>query len=175
MAPACDLPCDGDGVCMVCKATPPEAEVILCRTCATPWHAPCLARPPETLASVADWECPDCSPSAAASIPAPIAALSGASGDLIASIRAIEADTSLTEEEKARRRQALVSGAPQAVEEEEKGKKKKAEGEDDDVLDLFDEKFKCAFCMQLPERPVTVSTDFPPFSIPPSFLAKSDG
>ncbi|EHA8587623.1 hypothetical protein COCNU_scaffold002849G000030 [Cocos nucifera] len=89
-------------------------------------------------------------------MPAPVAALSDASDDLIASIRAIEADKSLIEEEKARWRQALVSGgAAQAVDKEEKGKKKKAKGEDDDVLDLFNEKFKCAFCMQLPEKPVT--------------------
>ncbi|XP_008813443.2 E3 ubiquitin-protein ligase ORTHRUS 2-like [Phoenix dactylifera] len=155
MAPSCDLPCDGDGVCMVCKAAPPEAEVVVCRTCATPWHASCLSRPPETLAAVADWECPDCSPSAAASTCPPVsAALSGASGDLIASIRAIEADTSLTEKEKARRRQALVSGGVALAVDEEKGRKRKGESEDH-VLDLFDEKFKCAFCMQLPERPVT--------------------
>ncbi|EHA8586919.1 hypothetical protein COCNU_scaffold001173G000010 [Cocos nucifera] len=165
MAPACDLPCDGDGVCMVCKAAPPETEVVVCRTCATPWHAPCLARPPETLATVADWQCPDCSPSAVASTPAHLpAARSGASGDLIVSIRAIEADTSLTEKEKARRRQALVGGGTALAVDEEKGKKRKVEREDD-VLDLFDEKFKCAFCMQLPERPVTKCRDHIPASV----------
>ncbi|EHA8588910.1 hypothetical protein COCNU_scaffold007163G000010 [Cocos nucifera] len=78
MAPACDLPYDGDGVCMVCKAMPTEVE-----------------------------EYPDCSPSAATLIPTPIATLSGASGNLIFSIWAIEVDTLLIEEKKARRRQAL--------------------------------------------------------------------
>ncbi|EHA8590015.1 hypothetical protein COCNU_scaffold014270G000020 [Cocos nucifera] len=115
MAPACDLPCDADGVCMVCKAMPMEAEVLLCWTCATPQHAPCLA-------SVADYECPYYSPSAATSIPAPIAALSGTSDDLIASIWAIGADTSLIEQEKVRWRRALVSGGVvQAIDKEEKG------------------------------------------------------
>ncbi|CAD5171324.1 unnamed protein product [Musa acuminata subsp. malaccensis] len=163
MAP--DLPCDGDGVCMVCRAPPPEAEVVNCHTCTTPWHAGCLSKPLETLAAVADWQCPDCSPleDGGAALPAAAAYASGEKSDLISAVWAIEADASLTEREKAKRRQALVSGKKVVEEEEEeeeeeeggkKKKKKKAEG-GDDVLDLLDEKFNCSFCLQLPERPVT--------------------
>ncbi|XP_020107440.1 E3 ubiquitin-protein ligase ORTHRUS 2 [Ananas comosus] len=170
---ATDLPCDGDGVCMVCRARPPEGEALTCRTCATPWHVPCLSAPPQTLAAAADWLCPDCSAPAAAS-PAAAAAPAGgaAAAGLIASIRAIEADASLTEQEKARRRQILIGGAAADDDDEEdddddeddddgdanrkmKKKKKKGKGGADDVLDLLDEKFNCSFCMQLPERPVT--------------------
>ncbi|XP_073014032.1 E3 ubiquitin-protein ligase ORTHRUS 2-like [Typha latifolia] len=162
---ASDLPCDGEGVCMICKAAAPEAEVMLCRTCATPWHGPCLSKPPETLSGVVDWLCPDCSlpdDLPIAGTGAAAAPSAGASADLIASIRAIEADGSLTEQEKAKRRQALHGGGATAgddesgeEEEEEEGKSKKKAKASNDVLDLLDEKFNCSFCMQLPERPVT--------------------
>ncbi|KAJ9549445.1 hypothetical protein OSB04_021988 [Centaurea solstitialis] len=56
-----DLPCDGDGHCMICKIKPPEEETLTCKTCVTPWHLNCLSSRPETLARVAQWECPDCS------------------------------------------------------------------------------------------------------------------
>ncbi|GMJ06615.1 ORTHRUS 2, VARIANT IN METHYLATION 1 [Hibiscus trionum] len=142
------LPCDGDGACMRCKVTPPAEETLTCCTCATPWHVTCLASPPETLASTLQWHCPDCSgdplPSAAAS-------LDGSSGELFAAIRAIEADGSLTEKEKARKRQELVSGRV----EEDEDKEKKGKGEDSSFLDVLDGSINCSFCMQLPERPVT--------------------
>ncbi|KAJ1696589.1 hypothetical protein LUZ63_005101 [Rhynchospora breviuscula] len=156
MAP--ELPCDGDGDCMVCKAKRPT-EVILCRTCVTPWHVPCLSSPPETLAAEANWLCPDCSaPSEQVEVaPAPTAG----SSELIVAIKAIEADTTLSEVEKARRRQRLMagggdegeasgSGGDDDVEEANATKEKK-----NDVLDILDQQFNCAFCMQLPDRPVT--------------------
>ncbi|CAA6660057.1 unnamed protein product [Spirodela intermedia] len=138
---ATDLPCDGDGTCMLCKRKSPEEEAIVCSTCATPWHVPCLSRPPESMASVSSWACPDCA--------APVSgggggfhggrpAMAGVASDLVAAIRAIETNKGLTEQEKAKRRQELMSKAW-----------------DGEVLDLLDEKFKCAICMQLPERPVT--------------------
>ncbi|WJX54214.1 RING-type E3 ubiquitin transferase [Trifolium repens] len=52
------LPCDSEGVCMVCKNKPLETETLVCRTCATPWHVPCLPLLPTTIL---DWECSDCS------------------------------------------------------------------------------------------------------------------
>lgn len=84
----------------------------------------------------------------------------GASDDLIDKIRAIEADASLTEREKAKRRQELMVSGKACVdgEEEEEEKKKKASG--GDVLDLLGGSFNCSFCMQLPERPVTVRFPF---------------
>ncbi|CAA0828962.1 Unknown protein [Striga hermonthica] len=48
------LPCDGNGVCMVCGA---KGETLSCKT----WHIICLAAPPETLSEAAQGDCPDCS------------------------------------------------------------------------------------------------------------------
>ena len=147
MAHVSQLPCDGDGVCMLCKAKPSDEEKLTCKTCVTPWHASCLSSSsrPQTLSSTVQWECPDCT-----SISGDATAVkSGESGGLIAAIQEIMADDSLTEEEKAKKRQELMSG--KAEEEEKKGAKK-------DVLDVLDGIFNCAFCMQLPERPVTVRT-----------------
>ncbi|KAJ6841292.1 E3 ubiquitin-protein ligase ORTHRUS 2-like [Iris pallida] len=150
---ASDLPIDGDGVCMACKRKPPPLESVMCRTCAAPWHVACLSSPPATLAAVADWLCPDCGDAgrvSSAVAPAPVGS------DLVAAIRAIEADRSLTDADKARRRQELMSGGGRAAAAEEEEEEEVIRKEEkNDVLDMLDEKFKCSFCMQLPERPVT--------------------
>ncbi|RLM99798.1 hypothetical protein C2845_PM06G03360 [Panicum miliaceum] len=140
-----DLPCDGDGVCMVCRvASPPEVDLLRCSTCATPWHSPCLSKPP-ALADAASWSCPDCSPD---SSPAPAPA--GPGNDLVAAIRAIEADQTLSDQEKARRRQALLAGSAPAVANEDDD-----DDAADDALEIVGKNFSCVFCMKLPERPVT--------------------
>ncbi|KAK9039782.1 hypothetical protein V6N11_014972 [Hibiscus sabdariffa] len=145
------LPCDGDGACMRCKVTPPTEETITCCTCVTPWHVTCLASPPETLASTLQWHCPDCSgdPLHSASV-----AVDGSSGELFAAIKAIEADDSLTEKEKARKRQDLVGGRAEEDGDKEKGTGIEKEKESS-VLDVLDGSINCSFCMQLPDRPVT--------------------
>lgn len=152
------LPCDNDGVCLRCKAKPPQEETLACGTCGTPWHAPCLSSPPETLASTLQWHCPDCSGEID-----PLLPVSGAAGhesgcggsDLVAAIRAIEADESLTEADKAKKRQELLSGKSAAsADEDDEGKK--SAGLDVDVLAALGENLNCSFCIQLPERPVTV-------------------
>lgn len=79
----------------------------------------------------------------------------------MAAIRAIEADEKLTDKEKAGKRQELLSGKVEEEmkenENEKKSKGKERERESDsDVLDLLDGSLNCSFCMQLPERPVTV-------------------
>lgn len=162
MATAADLPCDGDGVCMLCKAKPEESESLICNLCATPWHVPCLSKPPETMASAATWECPDCSDYAITST-VNVVAPSGISADLVASIRAIEVDEILSDKEKARKRQNLLCGNMKLDGDEEDDKQEAEEEESErgkrrntDILELFDAKFNCSFCMQLPERPVTV-------------------
>ncbi|CAN6340929.1 unnamed protein product [Urochloa humidicola] len=138
-----DLPCDGDGVCMVCRAaSPPEVDLLRCSTCATPWHSPCLSKPP-ALADAASWSCPDCSPD---SSPAPAPA--GPGNDLVAAIRAIEADDTLSDQEKARRRQALLAGSAADDEDDD-------DDAADDALEIVGKNFSCVFCMKLPERPVT--------------------
>ncbi|TYH54936.1 hypothetical protein ES332_D09G204200v1 [Gossypium tomentosum] len=138
------LPCGGDGACMRCKVTPPTEETLTCSICAAPWHVGCLASKPETLASTLQWHCPDCSGDP---LLPPSVATDGSSSELFVAIKAIEADESLTEKEKARKRQELVSGRV-----EEDGGNGKGESS---VLDVLDESLNCSFCMQLPDRPVT--------------------
>uniref|UniRef100_A0A0D9WBQ9 RING-type E3 ubiquitin transferase n=1 Tax=Leersia perrieri TaxID=77586 RepID=A0A0D9WBQ9_9ORYZ len=138
-----DLPCDGDGVCMVCHAAAPsEVDLLLCSTCATPWHSPCLSKPP-ALADAAAWSCPDCSGD-----PAPAPAGGGAGGQLVAAIRAIECDSTLSDQEKARRRQELLGGKAPAASDAD-------DDDGDDVFDVLGKNISCVFCMKLPERPVT--------------------
>ena len=115
------------------------------------------------LSDAASWSCPDCSGAAApaaAAAPTPVAG-----GELVATIRAIEADATLSDQEKARRRQELLTGSA-AAEDQDDG-----DGAGDDVLDIVGRSFSCSFCMKLPDRPVTVSSALPsslpalPFSI----------
>lgn len=56
-----------------------------------------------------------------------------------------------------------ILAADDAEDYNEEGKRRKKG--DDDVMELLDEKFKCSFCMQLPERPVTVRSDSRPYFI----------
>jgi hypothetical protein len=125
-----------------------EVDLLRCSACATPWHSPCLSNPP-ALSDAANWSCPDCSRDPAAAR----AAAPAAGGELVAAIREIEADTTLSNEEKARRRQNLLAGrsaasAPDDVD----------DSAEDDVLNILSKSFSCAFCMELLERPVTVSS-----------------
>nr|GMD80766.1 E3 ubiquitin-protein ligase ORTHRUS 2-like [Ipomoea batatas]GME08089.1 E3 ubiquitin-protein ligase ORTHRUS 2-like [Ipomoea batatas] len=158
MAEATTLPCDGDGVCMVCKSKPAWTETLTCKTCATPWHVACLPVPLESMADTDGWECPDCSPSVVAADahlavkPASVTPSSTTSGDLIAAIRAIEADASLTEQEKAKRRQELMSGGAKV---DDADREKRNASGDNEVLNLLDGSLNCSICMQLPDRPVT--------------------
>ncbi|KAB1217541.1 E3 ubiquitin-protein ligase ORTHRUS 2 [Morella rubra] len=156
------LPCDGDGTCMLCKVKPSDEENLTCKTCTTPWHASCLSRRPETLASSLQWECPDCT-SISVYLP-PVTFAGGACDDLIAKVRAIEADAFLTEREKAKKRQELMMGEKAFVNGDQRNEEKKRKrgleeevngGGGNDVLDLLDGSLNCSFCMQLPERPVT--------------------
>ncbi|XP_050222323.1 E3 ubiquitin-protein ligase ORTHRUS 2-like [Mercurialis annua] len=150
MAQVGDLPCDGDGICMICKTKPLPDDSLSCKTCATPWHIICLSSRPDTLADALQWDCPDCSmlnPTSTA-----VGKSEDNSSDLISAIRAIESDVSLTEPEKAKRRQQLLGGGGG-----ESGKEKincTASGSNE-ILDILDAGLNCSFCMQLPDRPVT--------------------
>ncbi|XP_059316228.1 E3 ubiquitin-protein ligase ORTHRUS 2-like [Lycium ferocissimum] len=140
-----DLPCDGDGVCMVCKTKPSENESLICKTCITPWHVNCLSSSPDSMADAVNWCCPDCcmdhsvKPNAAGS----------SNGDLIAAVHAINSDPSLTDQEKNKRRQELLSGG--LIEEVAE----RVNLDNNDVLKILDGSLNCSICMQLPERPVT--------------------
>lgn len=146
------LPLDSDGNCMLCKSKPTEESTLTCVTCATPWHVDCLSSPPENMALALKFECPDCTGDGLTGDPAPENA---EKKDLLARIREIEADYSLTEKEKARKRQRLLNGRAESNADEEEGKE---DGEEKgiDVLGVLKEIFKCSYCMELPERPVTV-------------------
>lgn len=160
MAHDSNLPCDGNNRCMICKIIPPVAETLTCNTCVTPWHVNCLSVRPETLAEAAQWQCPDCSDLVCSHAPQPsVTVTSGSetSDSLIAAIRAIEADASLSDQEKARRRQKLLSGGgSDEVDDSIDAGKEIGDGGDNDVMKLFSGNLKCSFCMQMPERPVTV-------------------
>lgn len=154
------LPCDGDGVCMLCKITPSDDAKLTCNTCVTPWHVTCLSVRPDTLSSALQWDCPDCT-----TLPENGGGGGGGGGggensELLAAIRAIEADSSLTERQKAKRRQEVVSGREADVDDDDdvevKGKGKVVIDGGNDVMDIVDDSLKCSFCIHLPERPVTV-------------------
>jgi E3 ubiquitin-protein ligase UHRF1 len=126
-----------------------------------------------------DWACPDCdlSPSDGALSQAtmqaqqPFPANAGAAGesaDLLSQVRAIRADPNLSEQEKARKCQDVMSkkgamanngkgGSATATEDKKKVHK---------MLQIFDENLNCTFCMQLADRPVTVSLP----SLPADFV-----
>ncbi|KAL2478962.1 E3 ubiquitin-protein ligase [Forsythia ovata] len=152
-----ELPLDADGICMVCKDKPLEEVTLTCVTCATPWHVNCLKVVPDTMASAANFECPDCSGTGIVTGAPAAAAAAVGQGELVARIREIEADNSLSEKDKAMKRQELLSGKGES-ETESKGKEKVSEENEDimnDILAVLGESCKCSFCMQLPERPVT--------------------
>ncbi|KAI3979527.1 hypothetical protein MKX01_001719 [Papaver californicum] len=152
------LPCDGDGVCMLCKTKPiSELETLLCKTCVTPWHVSCLSTPPESLSSTLQWDCPDCSMTPVDdSVMVPVVVdTSSSSDELVSLIRKIEGDTTLTDQEKAKRRQQLLSGSLKSSDLDDEEEKKKKSGGVNDMMKLLDEKLYCPFCMQSPERPVT--------------------
>ncbi|XP_076896239.1 E3 ubiquitin-protein ligase ORTHRUS 2-like [Bidens hawaiensis] len=156
MATQSDLPCDGDNRCMICKLTPPAEETITCKTCVTPWHVNCLSSRPKTLADAAQWDCPDCTSLVSSHAP-PSAVATGSepSDTLVAAIRAIESDASLSDQEKAKRRQQLLSGKGSDDGDDNDKPVEVAGGSGNDVLKLLSGSFNCSFCMQLPERPVT--------------------
>ncbi|XP_021731931.1 E3 ubiquitin-protein ligase ORTHRUS 2-like [Chenopodium quinoa] len=146
------LPCDGDGYCMLCKKKPSEGEKLVCKTCVTPWHVECLSSPPLSMSLAASWECPDCAPAEDAAVVSIVSAVvAGPAGELLAKIREIEADATLSEPEKAKKRQQLLGGLGSG--ETDDGKMK----DDNEIMNILGENIKCSFCMQLPERPVTTS------------------
>ncbi|KAM7471582.1 hypothetical protein LguiA_009765 [Lonicera macranthoides] len=143
MAHVSQLPCNGEGICMLCKTKPSDVDKLTCSTCVTPWHVTCLSVRPESLASALQWQCPDCTILPGAGAPVVPA---GGSGELVAAVRVIEADSTLSERQKAERRQLLLSG---------NSKKETEEKQSNDILNILDENVKCSFCLHLPERPVT--------------------
>ncbi|KAL3529057.1 hypothetical protein ACH5RR_008379 [Cinchona calisaya] len=145
------LPIDGDGVCMACKGTPAVERTVRCVTCDTPWHVDCLAEVPDTMQEFLSYVCPDCSGGGLTGAPAPE---SSSNKDLLAKIRAIEADASLTEREKAKKRQELFGGRGAADDEGDKQRRKGKE-KMNEALAVLSQSIKCSFCMQLPDRPVT--------------------
>lgn len=154
-----DLPCDADGMCMVCKIVPPDADVLMCGSCVSPWHMRCLNPPMESV-PLGDWECPDCClppVSSVHSVDDKPAVVPPVEDNLVSKIRAIQADLSLTEDEKARRRQELLSKGLHDDVAIANGDTKCSDGKKRNAtLEMIDQSLNCIFCMQLAERPVTV-------------------
>ncbi|KAI3840306.1 hypothetical protein MKW92_008782 [Papaver armeniacum] len=147
------LPCDGDGVCMLCRTKPiSELETLICKTCITPWHVSCLTTPPESLSSTLKWDCPDCSMSPVDDSVVPAVDTSSSSNELVSMIREIEGDSTLTDQEKAKKRQQLLSGSLKSSDLDDDEKKSSG---GNDMMKILDDKLNCSFCMQLPDRPVT--------------------
>ncbi|KAL8456899.1 hypothetical protein ACS0TY_034943 [Phlomoides rotata] len=144
------LPLDSDGICMVCKAKPLEEATLTCATCATPWHVSCLPM----VSAALEFECPDCSGDGLNGDAAPT---DSEKKDLLVRIREIEADDSLSEKEKAKKRQQLLSGKMESDDDDDdrKGNGETNEDKSADVLRVLRDSFKCCYCMELPERPIT--------------------
>ena len=116
-------------------------------------HVPlCPTVRPKSLADTLQRDCPDCSLLSANPVPFSDAGESSSSGGLIAAICAIESDSSLTDREKAKRRQQLLckDAGPSDHKEVTNG--------DNNLFSILDGLLNCSFCMQLLERPVSVST-----------------
>lgn len=159
------FPCDINGVCMACKSQPAEEEKLRCVTCDTPWHVPCLSQSslPTNLADSNRWLCPDCetpTPTTTTSDPPPRPRHQDGDAELVAAMLAIEADTSLTQQQKARKRQQLITGKAAAVhseDDDDDDEDKKKNNNNMSVNDILTLTLNCSICIQLPERPVTVS------------------
>lgn len=141
------VPLDSDGVCMLCKEKPSEEATLCCATCATPWHVACLS---EIKNSASGFECPDCSGDGLGGAPVPA---DSEKKELFDKIREIEADPCLSEAEKARKRQELLGGKMGS----DQGESSEVKEDDSfDIMEVIGQTFKCSYCMELPERPVTV-------------------
>ncbi|KAF5205147.1 E3 ubiquitin-protein ligase orthrus [Thalictrum thalictroides] len=95
-----------------------------------------------------EWDCPDCSSIYAVGEPSTNIVSDGQSNgsdNLIAAIRAIEADESLTEQQKNKKRQLLMN----------KGKGVADLDDDDHMKDKAAAHLYCVICIMLPERPIT--------------------
>ncbi|RHN51573.1 hypothetical protein MtrunA17_Chr6g0470171 [Medicago truncatula] len=83
-------------------------------------------------------------------------------GDLVAAFRVIENDHFLTDEENWMKTQELVGGSCRGETSDETPS--------NGVLDVFDGSLNCSFCIQLPERPITLA-----IAIRMAKLARSEG
>ncbi|XVF54792.1 hypothetical protein PTKIN_Ptkin05aG0210100 [Pterospermum kingtungense] len=164
-------PDDGDdnNLCSLCKTkTNNGKELMPCVLCEAPWHMTCLLSMREHFSYTDSFRgCPEC-PNRINLIPSDndddAAATSSSPGEstMVAKVLAIQADESLTEEEKARKRQELLSQGP-VVEpkeaedgEEKKGKGKGKEKQKEKTkVESNDQSFNCSICLNMLDRPVS--------------------
>ncbi|KAG6547454.1 hypothetical protein Mapa_010902 [Marchantia paleacea] len=154
------MPCETlDGPCMVCKIVPPNHQVLICDGCGSGWHMQCLI-PPLDSAPDGEWKCVDCEPGTVPLAAGPAVPENG----MVAQVRAIQADSSLTEEEKARRimnlhcptalqipRDTAISGHGNDGRERRSEVRTKKNA----AMDQLNENLKCMICLNLVDRPVT--------------------
>lgn len=91
---------------MICNHKSLESEIVSCRTCATPWHVPCLRLRP---LKIINWKCTDCSQPVdanhVADAPTPPITCS-----IVSTIIVNENVTSLTGEEMAKKSHEVYDG-----------------------------------------------------------------
>lgn len=165
------MPCETlDGPCMVCKIVPPNHQVLICDGCGSGWHMQCLV-PPLSSAPDGEWKCVDCEPGTVTLADPP----SGmAENGIVNQVRAIHADSSLSEEEKARRimnlhcptalqmpRDTALSGQGS----DGRGRRSEVRTKKTAAMDQLNENLKCMICLNLVDRPVTVSPAAPPMAL----------
>ena len=158
---ALDLPLDPSGTCMCCKEKPKPDACLRCGSCASPWHIKCLRTQP-THRPEDTWMCPDCDGTAEGSGNGGCVASDGEQ-NLSQQLRSIENDSSLTDDQKAKRRQEHFRGPEQADGQPSKKQKVSeiAAKNGSSALEILDEKMNCIFCLQVVDRPVTVSPHSP--------------
>ncbi|XVF08591.1 hypothetical protein REPUB_Repub07fG0016300 [Reevesia pubescens] len=153
-----------DELCMLCQNRPkPGEDLIPCSICQAPWHLPCLISSRESHSISHDYlGCPECDNrinqddtpaddnNTAGAAPSSSSSSFPPSTDntMVAKILAIQADQSLTEEEKARKRQELMSGNL-------KGKEKTMVEPENKASEVSNENINCLICLNMPDRPVT--------------------
>ncbi|OAE21365.1 hypothetical protein AXG93_891s1130 [Marchantia polymorpha subsp. ruderalis] len=155
------MPCETlDGPCMVCKIVPPNHQVLICDGCGSGWHMQCLV-PPLSSAPDGEWKCVDCEPGTVTLADPPSGV---AENGIVNQVRAIHADSSLSEEEKARRimnlhcptalqmpRDTALSGQGS----DGRGRRSEVRTKKTAAMDQLNENLKCMICLNLVDRPVT--------------------
>ncbi|XVE63777.1 hypothetical protein DITRI_Ditri07aG0047100 [Diplodiscus trichospermus] len=154
---------DDDDICTLCKTKATNGETLIpCTICQALWHQPCLVSARESFFhSSVELGCPECNNHF--EDPDIDGSPSFSPGDCttIAKILAIQADESLTEDEKARKRQELLSSRSVDEDGEKKNGMEKLKGKATTVVPnheeskVSDESFNCSICLNMLDKPVT--------------------
>ncbi|KAL2650224.1 hypothetical protein R1flu_018352 [Riccia fluitans] len=162
------MPCETlDGPCMICKVIPPSDRVLICDACGSGWHMNCLI-PPLDKAPDGEWICVDCEPGtftsdATPAVVAPPSSGASENNSIVAQVRAIQADSSLSDTEKAKRIMKLhCPTAFQTPGNDDNDDDSNAGPADSEGMgsskaneNFLNENLKCMICLHIVDRPVT--------------------